>query len=159
MIRCMNVNYIQLAFAVTAGGSAYRGTSGFTPFLTAALTGDVEMMRTLERLGADPEAMTPEGTGAVLLATRSRKLEAVQMVVEELRLDVNRRPAGRPSALHTAIRFGEDPLVELLAARGADFDARDHHGRTPLEEAEFEAPAHTIDLMRRLEAERLEKGQ
>ena len=52
------------------------------------------------------------------------------------------------------MRFGEDEIVEYLAARGADFDARDHQGRTPLEEAEFEAPAHTIELMRKLTAER-----
>ena len=93
-----------------------------------------------------------DGAGGVLLATRGRNLEAVELMVE-LGLDVNARPPGRPSALHTAIRAGEDAIVEFLAANGADFDALDHHGRTPLEEAEFEAPTHTIELMRRLDAE------
>ena len=53
-----------------------------------------------------------------------------------------------------AIRAGEDAIVEYLADHGADFEALDQYGRTPLEEAEFEAPTHTIELMRRLTAER-----
>ena len=46
--------------------------------------------------------------------------------------------------------------AKYLADHGADFDALDQYGRTPLEEAEFEAPTHTIELMRRLSAERTE---
>ena len=79
-------------------------------------------------------------------------------MVVELGLDVNLYPAGRPSALHTAIRAGEDAIVEYLAAHGADFDARDHQGRTPLEEAKYEAPTHTIELMRRLAAARSQEA-
>ena len=139
-----------------AAASARR-TSGLTPFLTAAQTGNVDLLRALLGLGADPAARSDEGAGAVLLATRGRSLEAVQLLVE-LGLDVNVHPPGRPSALHTAIRVGEDAIVEYLAAHGADFQARDHHGRTPLEEAEFEAPTHTIELMRRLTAARSGRG-
>ena len=90
----------------------------------------------------------------MLLATGSRQLDAVQLLVE-MGLDVNVFPPGRPSALHTAIRVGEDEIVEYLAMHGADFEALDHHGRTPLEEAEYEAPTHTIELMHRLTAERV----
>ena len=85
----------------------------------------------------------------MLLATRSRTLEAVQWLVD-LGLDVNLAPPDRPTALHTAIRLGENEMVEFLVASDADLDALDHHGRTPLEEAEFEAPTHTIELMQRL---------
>ena len=145
--------YARTERGAEGGNTGSRRTSGLTPFLTAAQTGNVEMMRALIALGADPAAQTNEGAGAVLLATRSRELEAVQMVVE-LGLDVNLCPTDRPSALHTAVRVGADEIVEYLAARGADFAARDHQGRTPLEEAEFEAPTHTIELMRRLTAER-----
>ena len=53
-----------------------------------------------------------------------------------------------------AIRAGEDEIVEYLAENGADFEALDQFGRTPLDEAEFEAPTHTIELMRRLTAAR-----
>lgn len=139
--------------AADRGDLPFQPRRGLTPFLAAAQTGNVEMMRALMALGADPAALTPDGAGAVLLAAGSRRLEAVQMVVE-LGLDVNRHPDARPSALHTAVRFGSDDIVEYLAAHGADFEARDNFGRTPLEEAEFEAPSHTIELVRRLSAER-----
>ena len=72
------------------------------------------------------------------------------LLLLELGADVNAAPPNRPTALHTAIRFGEDEIVEYLADNGADFDVRDHNSRTPLEEAEFEAPTHTIELVRRL---------
>jgi ankyrin repeat protein len=111
------------------------------------------MMQTLVALGAEPAARSNEGAGAVLLATRIRTLEAVQWLVD-LGLDVNLAPPGRPTALHTAIRLGGDEMVEFLVSSEADLDALDHHGRTPLEEAEFEAPTHTIELMQPLTAER-----
>lgn len=104
-------------------------------------------------MGADPAAETNAGAGAVLLAAGSRALDAVRFTVR-LGLDVNVHPPGRRSAFHTAVRAGEDAIVEYLAEHGADFDALDQYGRTPLEAAEFEAPAHTIALMRRLAAER-----
>ena len=63
-------------------------------------------------------------------------------------------PRAVRGAFHAAIRAGDDAIVEYLADNGADFDALDQHGRTPLEEAGFEAPTHTIELMRRLVAER-----
>ena len=135
------------------GGAAWRRTGGLTPFLTAAQAGNVDMLEALLALGADPAAETNDGAGAVLLAAQSRELDAVRFAVE-LGLDVNVHPAGRRSALHTAVRTGEDAIVEYLADHGADFDALDQFGRTPLEEAEFEAPTHTIELMRQLTAER-----
>lgn len=124
-----------------------------TAFLVAAETGDVTMIQELVQLGADPTAKLPDGTGGVLLATGSKKLDAVMLMVE-LGLDVNAAPRGRPSALHAAVRQGANDIVQYLADHGADFAAKDNFGRTPLEEAEFEAPAPTIELMRKLTAER-----
>ena len=66
----------------TARAVSAAQTSGLTPFLTAAQTGNAEMMRALIALGADPADLTPDGAGAVLMAARSRELEAVQLAVE-----------------------------------------------------------------------------
>ena len=63
-----------------------------------------------------------QSPGAVLLATGSREFDAVRFLVE-FGLDVNVHPPGRRSAFHTAIRAGEDEIVEYLADHGADFDA------------------------------------
>jgi ankyrin repeat protein len=143
--------------ARSQGGGRGRGGAGggggTTAFLVAAQTGNVAMIRELVQLGADPKGKLPDGTGGVLLAAGSKKLDAVKLMVE-LGLDVNDGPQGRPGALHTAIRQGANDIVEYLADHGADFAAKDGFGRTPLEEAEFEAPASTIELMRKLTAAR-----
>ena len=65
---------------------------------------------------------------------------------------------GRAGVLHNAIRFGANDVVEYLVAQGADLNAKDRFGRTPLEEAEFEAPVKTIELMRKLTAEKAGAG-
>jgi uncharacterized protein len=137
------------------GGAVNRG-GGLTPFLEAAQTGNVAMLKELIALGADPKAKAPDGSGGVMAATGSKKLEAVKMMVE-LGLDVNDGPKGRGSALHTAVRNGSNDIVQYLADHGADFDAKDNFGRNPLEEALFEAPKPTIDLMQKLTAERASK--
>ena len=122
---------------------------GTTPLLAAARGGHVDTMKLLLSAGANPRDQSIDGAGSIQFATRSLNFEAVRLLVE-LGADVNAAPPNRPTALHTAIRFGEDEIVEYLADNGADFDVRDHNSRTPLEEAEFEAPTHTIELVRRL---------
>jgi uncharacterized protein len=129
-----------------------------TPFLTAAEGGNVAMMKELIALGADPKAKTPDGAGGLLLATGSRKLEAVKFMVE-LGSDVNeKRTAGFGiNPIHTATRFGALDIIQYLVDHGADLTVRDRFGRTPLEEAEFEAPKPTIELLRKLTAADNEK--
>lgn len=117
--------------------------------MEAVSTGNVAMMKQLIALGADPKAKSPDGSGGVLIATGSRKLDAVKMMVE-LGLDVNEAPKGRSTALHTAVRNGSNDIVQYLADHGADFDAKDQFGRNALEEALFEAPKPTIELMQKL---------
>ena len=108
-----------------AGAPGGRGGGGgLTPFLEAAQTGNVAMLKELIALGADPKAKGPDGSGGVMMATQSRKPEAVKMMVE-LGLDVNDGPKGRGSPLHTAVRNGSNDIVQYLADHGADFDAKD----------------------------------
>jgi ankyrin repeat protein len=70
----------------------------------------------------------------------------------ELALDVNQAPRGVKGALHIAVRSGALDMAQYLVDHGADLKAKDNFGRTPLEEAEFEAPRPMIDLMRSLTA-------
>ena len=41
-------------------------------------------------------------------------------------------------------------MVQYLVDHGADLNAKDNFGRTSMEEADFEAPKSTIELMRKL---------
>ena len=50
------------------------------------------------------------------------------------------------------MKAGANEIVQYLVDHGADLNTKDNFGRTPLEEAEFEAPKPTIELMRKLTA-------
>ena len=71
----------------------------------------------------------------------------------DMGVDVNGTPKGRPNALHAAVRSGDNVMIQYLVDHGADFSSKDAFGRTPLEEADFEAPKSTIELMHKLAAE------
>ena len=48
-------------------------------------------------------------------------------------------------------------IVQYLVDHGANLDVKDRFGRNALEEAEFEAPKPTIELLRKVYAERTAK--
>ena len=141
--------------AAPTGARGFFRISGLTPFLSAAETGNIPMMKLLIELGAI-EAKNPDGPAAVPAGrTSSRKSAAVKFVVEELGLDVNEVRKGAGNALHTACRFGANDIVRYLVEKGIDLTVKDRFGRTPMEEAEFEAPKPTLELMKKLVATRV----
>jgi ankyrin repeat protein len=120
---------------------------GATPFILAALGGNVSIMRALVAAGADPKATTDDGTTALMTAagfgrvhgqsrqTAAESLESVKYVLQ-FGLDVNVANKAGDTALHGAAYAQIDPVVELLIASGAKLDARNLRGETPLVLAE-----------------------
>ena len=109
----------------TGRATPFSGPGGMTPFLTAAQTGNIAMMKELIALGADVNEKTPDGSNGLLFAVTSRRLDAVKFLVEN-GVNVNEAPKARGTALHSAIRFGANDIVQYLADHGADFT---HQGR------------------------------
>lgn len=118
--------------------------TGQTPFLTAALAGDVTVMRLLLEHGADPHIATFGGTTPLMAAAgvnwvvsqtytegRDALLEAVKLCVE-LGMDVDAANSMGLRAIHGAANRGSDDIIEYLASLGADLEAADNEGRTPL---------------------------
>lgn len=121
---------------------------GQTPFLRAALSGDVTLMRLLLKYGADPRITTYDGATPLMAAaginwvvaqTYSRSdeeyLEAAKLCLE-LGNDVNAVNSQGFTAMHGAANRGFDAMIELLAASGAALDTPDKQGRTPMTYAE-----------------------
>jgi ankyrin repeat protein len=148
--------------------------TGQTPFLTAALAGDVTVMRLLLDHEADPNIATYGGTTALMAAagvnwvvsqtyTESPEalLEAVKLCVS-LGMDVNAVNSMGLTAIHGAANRGSDDIVEYLASQGARLDVADKEGRTPLDWAHgvflathpAEPKPSTIALLERLIAGR-----
>jgi uncharacterized protein len=120
---------------------------GATPFMLAALTADVELMRTLSSAGANtllPNAdnSTPLMAAAGLATrspgedagTESEVLEAVQLALE-LGADVNAVDNNGETAMHAAAYKNLPKVVRFLAANGAKIELwnrDDKFGWTPL---------------------------
>jgi ankyrin repeat protein len=119
---------------------------GATPFLLAAKSCDVPLMRTLLALGADSKLTTDEGTTALMAAagvgiwapgenpgTPEEALAAVKLAYETGGGDVNAANSHGDTALHGAVyRGGNVAVIQFLADRGAKLDAVNEHGWTPV---------------------------
>ena len=120
---------------------------GATPFLLAAMDGNLSVMRALAAAGADPQVGTEKNTTPLMVAaglgqvpaetrvTESDSVQAVQFVLE-LGADVNQANDVGRSALHGAAHIRSDAIVQLLVDHGAQVNVEDQRGITPLMIAE-----------------------
>jgi ankyrin repeat protein len=145
---------IRRQMLATTGTLEWVDFTGQTPFIRAALAGDVTVMKLLLAKGADPKIATFGGTTALMAAAgvnwvvdqtadegAKSLLEAVQLCAE-LGLDVNAINSMGLTAMHGAANRGSDDIIRFLVSKGARVDVKDKEGRTPLAWAEgvFLAP-------------------
>jgi ankyrin repeat protein len=135
----------------TAGDRALG--EGSTPFMRAAKSGDVVMMRLLLASGAYPLLTQPNRANALMLAaglgwrdgspaapsydqgTEKDAIEAIKVCMQA-GLDINATTNTGDTALHAAITGrGSETIVKFLVESGASLTAKNKQGRTPLEVA------------------------
>ena len=135
----------------TAGDRALG--EGSTPFMRAAKSGDVAVMRLLLAAGADPLLTQPNRANALMLAaglgwrdgspaapsydqgTEKDAIEAIKVCMQA-GLDINATTNTGDTALHAAITGrGSETIVKFLVESGASLTAKNKQGRTPLEVA------------------------
>jgi ankyrin repeat protein len=120
---------------------------GATPFLLAALTADVPLLRVLAECGADPTLTNVDGSTPLMvaagLATRSpgedagteRDVIETLQVLLDLGADINAVDRNGETAMHGAAYKNLPGAVRLLASKGARIDVwnrDDRFGWTPL---------------------------
>jgi ankyrin repeat protein len=114
---------------------------GATPFLRAAQSGDVELMKLLLEHGADAKLKTAHDVTALAVASGigwvegvtfewspEQTTEAVKMCLD-LGLDPNVADDEGRTALHGAAHKGRLDVIQLLVDRGAKLDAHDGGSR------------------------------
>ena len=142
-------------------GTSGRGrftTTGSTPFLMAARTGDVTLMRLLLELGADPRLANADncpplpaaaGVGALsdgdeAAGTDEEAIEATSLLLE-IGADINVVDATGETAMHGAAYQSRPKLVQYLADHGHDinmWNVSNKWGWTPLMIAQGHRPAN-----------------
>jgi ankyrin repeat protein len=128
----------------TLGDLSWVDFTGQTPFVRAALSDDITVMRLLLAHGADPNIPTNSNTTALMAAagvnwayaqtyTESNEslLEAVKLCLEK-GADVNAANSMGITAVIGAANRGSDEILEYLVSKGARLDVKDKEGRDPL---------------------------
>jgi len=132
----------------TAGDSTLG--EGATPFLRAAKSGDIEMMRALVAGGADPKLTMPNRANALMYAaglgwrngspaapsydqgSEEEAVEAIRFLLG-LGFDINGTNDAGDTALHAAVSGrASEAIVSFLVAQGADPEKKNNRGQTPL---------------------------
>jgi ankyrin repeat protein len=89
-----------------------------------------------------------ERAAPLVLAVRNKEFSAARSLLEaKTRPDVNQRSADGTSALHWAVYHNDVDLVERLLVAGADPDASNDYGATPMSEA---AVVGNVDVLTKL---------
>ncbi len=114
---------------------------GATPFLRAAQSGDVTLMKLLLAHGANPKIATAHNDTPLAVASGigwvegitfewspQESLEAVKMCLD-LGIDPNVADDQGRTALHGAAHKGRTEVIQLLVDHGANLEAHDHGSR------------------------------
>lgn len=129
-------------------GTTALNTTGATPFLLAARTADVALMRELVKLGADPLMPNGDNTTPLMVAagvgtnsppedpgTETEVVEAIKVALE-LGNDINAIDKNGESVMHGAAYKQIPAAIRLLAERGAKIELwnrKNRKGWTPLQ--------------------------
>lgn len=153
-------------------GRGVLNRTDMTPFLFAAKTADLQLLKLLLELGADPNAVNADGDTAVIIAaglgtlaagevagTEDEVVDVLEWLVNEVHADVNAVDKNGETAMHAAAYKNLPKAVEFLAAHGAKLEvwnAKDKYGWTPLLIAEgfrpgnFKPSFETIDAFHKV---------
>ena len=105
---------------------------GSTAFLRAAKSGDGEVMRILRAHGANPKAVNKGWSDR---GSDDEVIAAIRLCLKN-GVDINSGSGRGKTAVHAAITGrGSDDILRFLAANGANIEAKNAQGRTPLEVA------------------------
>lgn len=128
----------EVEFLLSVGANPnVKDTSKRTPLRHAIHHSRERSVELLLKAGAEREAVFDDGLRPVHLAAICGNYKIMQMLVE-VDIDVNVRAGEklrRGTPLHMAVLKGQATVVKILLAKGAEVNAADALGKTPLDHA------------------------
>ncbi|CAG0902819.1 unnamed protein product, partial [Cyprideis torosa] len=125
-----------------------RDEVGKTPLVWACKEGHVSVARDLVANGADVNAKDRGGGTPLIWASEGGHVETVEFLVREAKADLEgRENIFGWTALSLAAMEGHTHVMEILLAAGAEVDARDSNGLTPLQWACKEGALEGVRLL------------
>jgi ankyrin repeat protein len=107
------------------------------PLLMAISDGDVELIRAVLDGGADANVRSTYGTPALIAAIEGGASPEIVALLLAHEADVKARDQVEATALHAAVRARDTAVVRQLIASGADPNAAQNNGETPLQTARY----------------------
>lgn len=106
------------------------------PVHYAAMTGNITLLRVLvEELGLSPTSQNETGFTPLHIATIEGKSDCVLMLVRQFQVSLEQTDIYGRTAMHFAASRDEPKVLKLLHSLGANPEAKDSLGRTPLHNA------------------------
>ena len=157
-------------------GAGWADMKGATPFMVAARTVNVPIMRDLVAAGADPKLTGEDGTTAMMLSAglgkranadigyftwdEARAMDAIKLTLE-LGVSVNATNKDGETAMHGATYHAAHQIIDLLVKNGANLNVKNWLAQTPLLVAQghlvccttFVRHPGTVDLLMKLGAD------
>ncbi|KAL6068783.1 Protein diaphanous 1 [Balamuthia mandrillaris] len=128
-----------------------KDSDGATPLHHAAFVGSLEVCRMLIEKGAKPQACDFGGATPLHSAAYNAKKDVVEYLLSLKDVEIDSKDKEGATPLHKSAFMGDDEILTLLVAKGADPNATDKEGATPLHKAAFNGRAYCLKYL-------LEKG-
>ena len=128
-------NHKSIARYLIANGAhtSAQDITGATPLHEAVRYGDTDIAKALLESGADVNAEDNLGKTPVMLVIPEDKREAMYRILIAHKADTTKKDAYGDTVLHSATMTSLSPAVlEMLTASGADVNARNKDGVSPL---------------------------
>jgi hypothetical protein len=121
--------------------------SGWTPLMSAALSGSIDVVKLLVVNNAHVNAQDKFSWTPLMIASRSGHSDIVRVLLDA-GADINAKTNAGYTALMAAARQGHANIVKLLLARGADVHARDESGWRAITLAERNGHEDIVEMLK-----------
>jgi uncharacterized protein len=114
-----------------------KSSSGDTPLIKAAENGNAEILGMLVKAGADPNLRNSDGRSALYYSVQGAggldpQGKALDVLLAAPGVDLKTPYKHGATLMHLAVETDYDVGVTKLLAKGADVNAKDEQGQTPL---------------------------